>query len=69
MAFIPRMGLMGLTFSQPYLVNASIRYISGGPSLPIQYGYGLIAAYGITYFMQGVRCLPKPLSLFPSPQM
>ncbi len=55
MAFLPRTVLMATTFAQPYLVKASINYISGGPSVPIQHGYGLIAAYGLTYFVQGVR--------------
>jgi ATP-binding cassette, subfamily C (CFTR/MRP), member 1 len=47
-AFVPRVGLMGLSLAQPYLVNAAINYIDNA-ELPKSYGYGLIGAYGITY--------------------
>lgn len=62
MAFIPRVGLMGLSLAQPYLVNAAINYIDN-TSLPKSYGYGLIGAYAVTYLGIAV-CGPLPLSAF-----
>ncbi|CAK7241645.1 MAG: hypothetical protein STHCBS139747_003111 [Sporothrix thermara] len=47
-AFVPRVGLMGLSLAQPYLVNAAINYIDD-PNLAKSYGYGLIGAYALTY--------------------
>ncbi len=54
MAFFPRVGLMGLSLAQPYLVNAAIRYIDNS-SLSESYGYGLIGAYAATYLGIAVR--------------
>jgi len=48
-AFFPRVVLMGLSLSQPYLVNASITYISLHAIKPVQYGYGLIGGYALCY--------------------
>ena len=55
MAFFPRLVLMGLNLAQPYLVNASILYITFHASRPINYGYGLIGAFALTYFLTAVR--------------
>ncbi len=49
MAFFPRVGLMGLSLAQPYLVNASILYISFHQTKPDSYGYGLIGGYALCY--------------------
>ncbi|CAK7197974.1 hypothetical protein SEUCBS139899_000628 [Sporothrix eucalyptigena] len=48
MAFFPRIGLMGLSLAQPYLVSAAINYIDN-PSLSVSYGYGLIGGYALCY--------------------
>ncbi|KAL1890953.1 hypothetical protein Sste5346_007950 [Sporothrix stenoceras] len=48
MAFVPRVGLMGLSLAQPYLVSAAINYIDNA-ALAKSYGYGLIGAYAIVY--------------------
>lgn len=53
-AFVPRIGLMGLSLAQPYLVSAAINYIDNA-NLPKSYGYGLIGAYAITYLGIAVR--------------
>jgi ATP-binding cassette, subfamily C (CFTR/MRP), member 1 len=49
MAFFPRLCLMGLSLAQPYLVKASILYITFHAIRPDNYGYGLIGAYALTY--------------------
>lgn len=48
MAFFPRVGLMGLSLAQPYLVSAAINYIDN-QNLPKSYGYGLIGGYALCY--------------------
>ena len=54
-AFFPRLALMGLSLAQPYLVNAAILYITFHETRPLNYGYGLIGAYAITYLGIAVR--------------
>ena len=61
-AFFPRLGLMGLSLAQPYLVNAAILYITFHETRPLNYGYGLIGAYALCYLGIAVRSrvLPRP---------
>jgi len=54
-AFIPRTIQMGVSLAQPYMVNASILYISNHRTKSVSYGYGLIGAYAIVYFITAVR--------------
>jgi len=65
-AFFPRLALMGLSLAQPYLVNAAILYITFHETRPLNYGYGLIGAYALTYLGIAVRSSilgRKPASL------
>ncbi len=49
LAIIPRLGLVGFSLAQPYLINSMINYISFHDRLPDYYGYGLIGAYALCY--------------------
>lgn len=41
--------------AQPYLVKTTLAYIMSHDTLPVSYGYGLIAAYGLNYIGIAVR--------------
>lgn len=40
---------MGFSLGQPYLIHATITYITYHARLPENYGYGLIGAYALCY--------------------
>ncbi|KAK3682042.1 P-loop containing nucleoside triphosphate hydrolase protein [Podospora appendiculata] len=40
---------MGFNLAQPYLVHSTITYITFHKTLPVEYGYGLVGAYGLCY--------------------
>jgi hypothetical protein len=54
-SWIPRAASIGFMIAQPYLVKATLAYIMSHDTLPVSYGYGLIAAYGLTYIGIAVR--------------
>lgn len=49
LALVPRLGYVGFSIAQPYLVNSMITYITYHSQLPNNYGYGLLGAYAICY--------------------
>jgi ATP-binding cassette subfamily C (CFTR/MRP) protein 1 len=51
---LPRLLGTALTFTQPFLVNAAIKYIEARDS-PQNTGYGLIGAYALVYTGLAVR--------------
>ncbi len=54
---------MGLSLAQPYLVNATIIYISFSSSYPNYHGYGLIGAYALCYLGIAVIASTPTLSI------
>jgi hypothetical protein len=65
LAFMPRLAYIGFSLAQPYLVNATIRYIGLHSTLPLRYGYGLIGAYALCYVGIAVSVIgPAPLTLY-----
>ena len=46
---VPRLAVVGFSIAQPFLVEATINYITRHASIPVSHGYGLIAAYALTY--------------------
>lgn len=61
---LPRIFLIGLTFSQPLLINRVIKYLNEPEAPDIKnVGYGLIGAYALVYTGIAVRPSPTPLPL------
>ena len=46
---IPRLAVVGFSIAQPFLVEATISYITNHSAMPVSHGYGLIGAYALTY--------------------
>lgn len=46
---LPRLSLVGFSIAQPFLVNATLSYMTRSATLPPQIGYGLIGAFAVTY--------------------
>lgn len=44
----PKFALMGFSLAQPFLIQSAMVFIAD-PSIPDNYGHGLIAAYFLTY--------------------
>lgn len=44
----PRLALVGFAIAQPYLILSSLNFVQD-PTAPMQFGYGLIGAYALTY--------------------
>jgi len=49
LALIPRLAHVGFSLTQPYLIHATITYVTFHRRLPEYYGYGLIGAYALVY--------------------
>ncbi|KAK6385471.1 hypothetical protein LTS17_001039 [Exophiala oligosperma] len=47
---IPRLLLSATRFSQPFLIQTTIRYVSDRTDQPASYGWGLAAAFFLSYF-------------------
>lgn len=48
-AWLPRLANIGLYLAQPFLIRSTLQYIKNHAVLPVEYGYGLIGAFGIVY--------------------
>ena len=46
---LPRLALVGFAIAQPLLVKAALGYVNNHGTLPIEFGYGLIGAFGLVY--------------------
>lgn len=46
---LPRLAVVGFSIAQPFLVEATINYITKHTIMPVSHGYGLIGAYALTY--------------------
>ncbi|KPI34457.1 Metal resistance protein YCF1 [Cyphellophora attinorum] len=51
---IPRLFLSAAQFSQPFLVQATIRYVSNQSEQPVSHGWGLAGAFFLSYFAVAV---------------
>ena len=51
---IPRLCLAGVKFAQPFLIQATINYVSNRDNQPASIGWGLVGAYFLTYFAQAI---------------
>ncbi len=50
----PRLLLAGVKFAQPFLVTATINYVSNRDNQPASIGFGLVGAYFLTYFATAI---------------
>ena len=50
MSAIPRLAIGGLKYVQPFLIKRAITYVSNRRDQPASVGWGLAAAYALTYF-------------------
>lgn len=56
---LPRLALVGFAIAQPLLVKAALGYVNNHGTLPIEFGYGLIGAFGLVYIGVAVSsCVP-----------
>lgn len=46
---LPRLALVGFAIAQPFLINAALRYVANHAILPVEFGYGLVGAFGLVY--------------------
>ena len=46
---LPRLALVGFAIAQPLLVKAALGYVNNHGTLPVEFGYGLIGAFGLVY--------------------
>ncbi|KAM7217288.1 multidrug resistance-associated protein 1-like protein 5, partial [Rhypophila decipiens] len=46
---LPRLALVGFAIAQPFLVQAALRYVKDHASLPVEFGYSLVGAFGLVY--------------------
>ncbi|KAM7193332.1 ABC transporter [Rhypophila sp. PSN 637] len=46
---LPRLALVGFAIAQPFLVQSALRYVKNHANLPVEFGYGLVGAFGLVY--------------------
>jgi ATP-binding cassette, subfamily C (CFTR/MRP), member 1 len=53
-AALPRLILGAVRFAQPFLITATISYVNDRSNQPASTGWGLVGAYFLVYFTQGI---------------